>query len=30
VGDNRSRAAELLGIGRNTLLRKLKEWGADQ
>jgi Nif-specific regulatory protein len=27
VGDNRSRAAELLGIGRNTLLRKLKEWG---
>ncbi|MSP59968.1 MAG: sigma-54-dependent Fis family transcriptional regulator [Myxococcales bacterium] len=24
---NRSRAAELLGIGRNTLLRKLKEYG---
>ncbi len=27
VGDNRSRAAELLGIGRNTLLRKLKDYG---
>jgi Nif-specific regulatory protein len=27
VDDNRSRAAELLGIGRNTLLRKLKEYG---
>jgi Nif-specific regulatory protein len=27
VGDNRSRAAELLGIGRNTLVRKLKEYG---
>jgi DNA-binding NtrC family response regulator len=27
VDDNRSRAAELLGIGRNTLLRKLKDYG---
>ena len=27
AGDNRSRAAELLGIGRNTLLRKLKAYG---
>jgi Nif-specific regulatory protein len=27
VEDNRSRAAEILGIGRNTLLRKLKEYG---
>jgi Nif-specific regulatory protein len=27
VDDNRSRAAEILGIGRNTLLRKLKEYG---
>jgi Nif-specific regulatory protein len=26
VGDNRSRAAELLGIGRNTLLRKLRQY----
>ena len=29
VGDNRSHAAALLGIGRNTLLRKLKAWGRD-
>jgi Nif-specific regulatory protein len=28
VGGNRSRAAALLGIGRNTLLRKLVAWGA--
>jgi Nif-specific regulatory protein len=27
VADNRSRAAEILGIGRNTLLRKLKDYG---
>jgi Nif-specific regulatory protein len=27
VGGNRSRAAEALGIGRNTLQRKLKAWG---
>jgi len=27
VDDNRSKAAELLGIGRNTLLRKLKKYG---
>jgi Nif-specific regulatory protein len=27
AGDNRSHAAELLGIGRNTLLRKLKQYG---
>jgi Nif-specific regulatory protein len=27
AGENRSRAAEMLGIGRNTLLRKLKEYG---
>jgi len=26
VGQNRTQAAHLLGIGRNTLLRKLKEW----
>ena len=27
VGGHRGRAAELLGIGRNTLTRKLKRWG---
>jgi Nif-specific regulatory protein len=27
VSGNRSQAADLLGIGRNTLLRKLKDWG---
>ena len=27
AGNNRSRAAQILGIGRNTLGRKLKSWG---
>jgi Nif-specific regulatory protein len=27
VEDNRSKAAAILGIGRNTLVRKLKDWG---
>ena len=26
-GGNRSSAARALGMGRNTLVRKLKEWG---
>ena len=29
VGDNRSEAARILRIGRNTLLRKLKDWGVE-